>query len=124
MEGVDVSKNLVARKAVVLVMVLAIAVVGMLALAPAASAQTGGESLCFRDPYGGLVCPSDEVRDPKTHVEADILERPDTPPPDNPPDSPLPFTGADVTLFLVTGAAMVLTGAVLVRRARTRRSEV
>jgi len=120
----SVTRNLVARKAIFVVLALAVAVVGMLALAPAASAQTtvgGGE--CFFDPYGDKVCPDDQVRDPKTEVQADLLSRPSTPP-DSPSDSPLPFTGADVTLFLVTGGALVATGAVLVRRNRTRRSEI
>jgi LPXTG cell wall anchor motif len=121
----SVSKSVVARKAIFVVLALAVALVGLLALSPAASAQTrvgGGE--CFFDPYGDKVCPDDEVRDPKTEVQADLLRRPSTPP-DNPPsEGPLPFTGADVTLFLVTGGALVATGAVLVRRNRTRRSEI
>jgi len=122
----SVSKSVVARKAIFVVLALAVALVGLLALSPAASAQTtvgGGE--CFFDPYGDKVCPGDEVRDPKTEVQADLLRRRSTPP-DNPPPSegPLPFTGADVTLFLVTGGALVATGAVLVRRNRTRRSEI
>jgi hypothetical protein len=114
----------VARKSAVAVLLLAIAALSMFAMAPAASAQTtiGGEE-CFFDPYGAKVCPDDEVRDPQTEVQADLLERPGTPP-TAPSDTPLPFTGADVTLFLVTGVALVATGAVLVRRNRTRRSEI
>jgi hypothetical protein len=118
-----------AGKAMFFVLALAIVVVGMFALAPAASAQTTitGEGECFFDPYGDKVCPSDEVREPESEVGADLLRRPSTP-----PDTPaagdedattLPFTGADVTLFLVTGVALVATGSVLVRRTRTRRSE-
>jgi hypothetical protein len=114
-----------ARKTAVAILLLAVAALSVFAFSPAASAQTvvGGE--CFFDPYGDEVCPADEVRNPKTEVEAGLLERPDTAPaaPAS-EDSPLPFTGADVTLFLVTGVALVATGAVLVRRNRTRRSEI
>jgi hypothetical protein len=33
---------------------------------------------------------------------------------------PLPFTGADLTLFVATGIAAVATGSVIVRRTRSR----
>lgn len=39
------------------------------------------------------------------------------------PNNTLPFTGADVTLFVATGLAAIATGAVLVRRSRARRTE-
>jgi hypothetical protein len=115
-----------ARKTVLAVLLLAVAALSVFALAPAASAQTtvGGE--CFFDPYGNEVCPGDEVRKPETEVEAELLGRSDTQPTGGgapAAEGPLPFTGADVTLFLVTGAALVVTGTVLVRRNRTRRSE-
>lgn len=73
---------------------------------------------CHRDAYGGpIVCPTDHRRfDPK--VDADILERRGTPP------DTLPFTGADVTLFLITGAALVATGMLVVRRTRAGKGEV
>ena len=126
MEGVAVSTNSVARKTTIVVLALLIAAVGLLAFAPVASAQTTVEGACFFDSYGNRVCPDDEVRKPQTEVQADLLSRPDTPPgsPSSSDESPLPFTGADVTLFLVTGAALIVTGGVLVRRNRTRRSEV
>lgn len=38
------------------------------------------------------------------------------------PRDPLPFTGADLTLFAATGFAAVGTGTVLVRATRSRRS--
>jgi hypothetical protein len=121
----SVATRSIARKTVFAVLALAIAVIGIFAMAPVASAQTtvGGEG-CFTDPYGERVCPNDEVRDPRTAVEAELLERPGTTPDSPSSDSTLPFTGADVTLFLVTGAALVATGSLLVRRTRTRRSEV
>jgi hypothetical protein len=37
------------------------------------------------------------------------------------PPSVVPFTGADVTLFIITGVAAIATGTVLVRRTRGRR---
>jgi hypothetical protein len=120
----EMEKSFTARKAIFVVLALAIAVVGIFALSPAASAQTVGGGACFFDAYGNEVCPDDEVRDPKTEVQADLLRRPTTPPGTSPSDSPLPFTGADVTLFLVTGGALVATGLVLIRRNRTRRSEI
>ena len=45
------------------------------------------------------------------------------PPPPPPPccDPVMPVTGADITLFAVTGFAGVATGAVLVRRTRIRK---
>jgi hypothetical protein len=73
---------------------------------------------CHRDAYGGpIVCPRIDRRfDPK--VSADVLERPPSPP------ETLPFTGADVTLFLITGAALVATGMLVVRRTRAGRGEI
>jgi hypothetical protein len=50
-----------------------------------------------------------------------------TPPPErnpleDPPDT-LPFTGADLTLFLATGVAAVGTGAIVVRRTRPKKND-
>ena len=39
---------------------------------------------------------------------------------EDPQGSALPFTGADITLFVATGLAAIGTGAFIVRRARTR----
>lgn len=39
---------------------------------------------------------------------------------DDPQGGALPFTGADITLFVATGLAAVGTGIFIVRRARTR----
>lgn len=39
---------------------------------------------------------------------------------EGPQGSALPFTGADITLFVATGLAAIGTGAFIVRRARTR----
>lgn len=112
------------RSALGLLIVLA----GAFALSGTAAAQEeitviiDGET-CTRDAYSDdLVCPNDENRGFDPDVEADVLERPETPP-DNPPDK-LPFTGADVTLFMITGAALVATGMLVVRRTRTKKSEI
>lgn len=75
---------------------------------------------CYRDPYGEIVCPNEEERDFDTEVEAEVLERGGTPPDDS---STLPFTGADMTLFVITGAALVATGVVVVRRTRAARGK-
>lgn len=112
------------RGALMLLVVLA----GVFALSGPAAAQeevtviVDGEE-CSRDAYGGeLVCPDDQSRKFDPDVDADILERPPTPP-ENPPDR-LPFTGADVTLFMITGAALVATGMLVVRRTRSKNSEI
>jgi hypothetical protein len=121
------SRSSVVRKTAVTVLLLAVALLSVLALSPAASAQTTLGEGCFFDPYGEEVCPDDEVRKPDTEVQAELLERPDTQPPagaTTEEKGPLPFTGADMTLFLVTGGALVVTGTVLVRRNRTRRGEI
>ena len=111
------------RGALMLLVVLA----GVFALSGPAAAQeevtviVDGEE-CSRDAYGGeLVCPDDQSRKFDPDVDADILERPPTP-----PDSSdrLPFTGADVTLFMITGAALVATGTLVVRRTRSKNNEI
>lgn len=79
--------------------------------APKVKIEVDGE-VCFVDPYGPLVCPNEIERDTDTDVQSDVLERQPT----------LPFTGADVTLFVVTGAALIATGALVVRRTRAARS--
>jgi LPXTG-motif cell wall-anchored protein len=77
---------------------------------------------CSRDAYGGeIVCPDDQERKFDPDVDADVLDRPETPPP---PSDRLPFTGADVTLFMITGAALIATGMLVVRRTRAKKSEI
>ena len=77
---------------------------------------------CSRDAYGGeIVCPDDQERRFDPSADADVLERPETPPP---PSDRLPFTGADVTLFMITGAALIATGVLVMRRTRAKRNEI
>lgn len=62
------------------------------------------------DPYSTKtpeVLPT-RIEDPDGEVQADVQER----------GSSLPFTGADITLFAVTGAAAVGTGAMVVKRSK------
>jgi hypothetical protein len=71
------------------------------------------------DPYFGQTCrpvvrPTIMRRDPlerTTEVKGSRIQR----------DGPLPFTGADLTLFAATGVAAVGTGGILVRASRARR---
>ena len=108
---------------------LLVVLVGALALSGTAAAQEeitviiDGQE-CTRDAYGGpIVCPDDQERKFDPDVDADILGRPETPP-EPPPEDTLPFTGADVTLFLITGAALVGTGMIVVRRTRAKNNEI
>ena len=108
-----------ARGALLIATLLLITVVGGLMVAGAAGAATKGPN---NDPY---FSPSDTVLPsristppPRTHSVV--------PPNDDQilgkrPPSVVPFTGADVTLFIITGVAAIATGAVLVRRTRARR---
>ena len=111
------------RSALALLVVLT----GAFALSGTAAAQEeitviiDGQT-CTRDAYGGeLVCQEDEKRGFDPDVSSDILERPETPPE---PPGRLPFTGADITLFMITGAALVATGMLVVRRTRAKKGEV
>jgi hypothetical protein len=82
------------------------------------------------DPYTTtckpIVKPTLLFNDPDRVRDAELI----TPPPSLPPSPPprcvgakcLPFTGADVTLFAVTGFAAIGTGTVLVRATRSRKA--
>lgn len=104
-----------ARGVLLVAMLLLVSVIGGLLVASAAGAQPAGG-----DPY------TPRTKTPKTSIHP---SKTTTQPP--PPtvlrrcvgceDEVLPFTGADLTLFLVTGLAFVATGVVLVRRTRARR---
>ena len=106
-----------ARGVLLIAMLLLVSVIGGLLVAGAAGAQTAGQP---GDPYT-------PTRTPKTSIHP---IRTSTPPPPPPIvlrkcvgcEGPLPFTGADLTLFIVTGFAAIATGAVLVRRTRARRA--
>ena len=105
-----------ARGALLIATMLVVTIVGGLIVAGTAGAKTP------KDPYSS---PSDSVHPtrittppPRTHSVV---------PPDDQvlgkrPPSVVPFTGADVTLFVITGVAAIATGAVLVRRTRARRN--
>lgn len=107
-----------ARSTLLIAGMLLITVVGGLVVAGAAGATTNKGP---RDPY---FSPSDEVSPnritsppPRTHS----VKPPDEQILGKRPPSNLPFTGADVTLFVITGVAAIATGTILVRRTRARR---
>jgi hypothetical protein len=106
-----------ARGVLLIAVLLLVSVIGGLLVAGAAGAQPG-------DPY--------VTRSPKTSIHPSTTSAPPPPETSTPPptvinrcigceDQVLPFTGADLTLFIVTGLALVATGVVLVRRTRARR---
>ena len=103
------------------VLVATVVLAGALVLSGTAAAQETSSSInCELDPYNST-CGSEEERNFNPDVESDVLTRPGTPPDDS--GETLPFTGADVTLFVITGAALVATGMLVVRRTRAKRSE-
>ena len=115
-----VSKRTFAGKALLSVLALTVVLAGMLVLSGPASAQESSSITCTVDAYD-TVCKEEQDKDFSPDVDAEVLTRPGTPPDDG---ETLPFTGADVTLFVITGAALVATGILIVRRARANRSEV
>jgi hypothetical protein len=102
-----------ARSVLLVAALLLITVVGGLVVAGAAGAATNDKGP--RDPY---FTPSDSVLPSRISTPP---PRSHTVPPFPPGDHVLPFTGADVTLFIITGVAAIATGTVLVRRTRARR---
>ena len=96
-----------ARGVLLIAMLMLVSVIGGLLVAGAAGAQPAGG-----DPYRTRsIHPS---RTTSTPPPPTILRRCVN-------CDPLPVTGADLTLFVVTGAALVATGVVIVRRTRARR---
>jgi hypothetical protein len=95
--------------------VVAAVIVTAMALMGSAFAQSGSEEL-----------PGDTVR-------GKFFDRQQTAPgddvlgtlfPGGRDDSALPFTGSDLALFVIVGAAAVGTGAAIVRRTRASKAEV
>ena len=104
------------KRFMLLAMMIAVGVMTAMFLTGAAAAQEN-------DKYsndGPKILPSVIERDEPERPDAVINER--ITPPDEPADErgPLPFTGADLTLFVSTGLAAVATGSVIVRRTRSR----
>ena len=112
-----------ARGVLLIAALLLVSVIGGLLVAGAAGAQTAGQP---GDPYT-------PTKTPKTSIHPSSTSPPPirttTPPPVvlnrcvGCDDSVLPITGADLTLFLITGLAAIATGTVLVRRTRAARRE-
>lgn len=118
MEGRHVVSKRFGLRAVGSLLVLMVVLSGMLVLtAGIASAQETSSINCELDPYNS-VCKNEEDKNFDPEVDADVLTRPGTP-----PDETLPFTGADVTLFVITGAALVATGMLVVRRTRSTKPQ-
>lgn len=112
-----VENKLIARRTLGVVAILVLVLGAALAFSGSAAAQVRIGQGCLQDRYGPKVCPSETTRDPDNDVDADILERSGS------SRETLPFTGADLTLFVVTGGALVATGALVVRRARAGRND-
>jgi LPXTG-motif cell wall-anchored protein len=102
--------------------IVLLAVMGLLAGLTAAMMLIGTAAAQETDPYsneGPTVLP--------TVIQKGQPKRPDVTEPNRferpPDDSSLPLTGADLTLFVATGAAAIATGTVLVRRSRARNAK-
>ena len=122
MEGRSMkARGTIAGKALRGVLTVMVVLAGALVLSGTAAAQeTGSSSInCELDPYNS-VCKGEEERNFNPDTTTEISERSETSPDDG---ETLPFTGADITLFVITGAALVATGTLVVRRTRTKRSE-
>jgi hypothetical protein len=89
-----------------------------------ALALVGTAAAQQKDPYsnrGPQVLPSVIERGEPERPPAVQPNRQETPPDDS--NNRLPFTGADLTLFVATGLAAVATGGVILRRTRSRSFE-
>ncbi|MDQ4142750.1 MAG: hypothetical protein M3198_03245 [Actinomycetota bacterium] len=118
MEGRSMTSKKNGMRAVGSLVALMVVLSGMLVLF-AGAASAAEEINCELDPYNS-VCKKEEDKNFNPDVDADVLTRPETP---DEPGETLPFTGADVALFVITGAALVATGMLVVRRTRSSRSE-
>src|SRR5687768_12188832 len=81
----------------------------------------GSAAAAEKDPYsnrGPKVLPS--VIERGEPDRPDVVEEEIIPPPPEEERGPLPFTGADLTLFVATGLAAIATGSVILRRTRAR----
>jgi Na+-transporting NADH:ubiquinone oxidoreductase subunit NqrB len=89
-----------------------VALVSMLFLASAASAQT--ESCTTPEPYGGTVCVREVTTVPETTTKPTVLAETQT--------RDLAFTGGDMVGLAAIGGGAVAIGTALVLAARRRRS--
>lgn len=113
-------KHKFSTRIALLAMTLVVGAMMVMSLVGTAAAQEN-------DPYsndGPKVLPSVIERGEPERPDAVINDRTTPPPPDEErrERDPLPFTGADLTLFVATGMAAVATGSVIVRRTRARSS--
>ena len=94
-------------------------VVGALLVALVVTMSFGGAALAQDDPYEDDTPTVEDTLFGQDNPESDTgatLETRDS-------GGALPFTGADITLFVATGLAAIGTGAVIVRRSRVKKSE-
>jgi hypothetical protein len=107
--------------------IVMIGAAGAVFVASSAGAQVLPQPLSSPcDPYTThcepIVKPTLLFTDPQRVRDKERITPPPSPPPRCVGARCLPFTGADLTLFAVTGFAAVGTGTVLVRATRSRRS--
>jgi hypothetical protein len=98
------------------------AIVVVSALALAGALMMMGTALAQQDPYGNgrpVVSPNLITRD--NQPASNLLRRS---PNVQPATQTLPFTGADLTLFLATGLGAIATGAVILHRSREGRARL
>jgi hypothetical protein len=103
----------------------AIVVIGALAVAGALMMM--GTALAQQDPYGNgsppVVSPNVITR-PDSQPGASLLRRNPSVQGANVSESSLPFTGADLTLFVATGLGAIATGTVILHRSRAARARL
>jgi hypothetical protein len=100
------------------------AIVVVSALALAGALMMMGTALAQQDPYGNgrpVVSPNLITR-PTDQPGSNLLRR--TPSVQGANAQTLPFTGADLTLFLATGLGAIATGAVFMHRSREGRARL
>jgi hypothetical protein len=100
------------------------AIVVVSALALAGALMMMGTALAQQDPYGNgrpVVSPNLITR-PTDQPGSNLLRR--TPSVQGANTETLPFTGADLTLFLATGLGAIATGAVILHRSREGRARL
>jgi hypothetical protein len=101
----------------------AIVVISVLALSGALMMM--GTALAQQDPYGNgtppVVSPNVITR-PTDQPASNLLRR--SPNVQGTPTQTLPFTGADLTLFVATGLGAIATGAVIMHRSREGRARL
>ncbi|MFN2595272.1 MAG: LPXTG cell wall anchor domain-containing protein [Actinomycetota bacterium] len=103
---------------------MALCVVGILGSMMLFAGSASAKRIC--DPYTHkckTISPTRFTTSPPHHSATTTTVEPPSPTPTVLHKQVLPFTGADVTLFVLTGLAAIGIGFVIVRRTRTRKQE-